>query len=444
MKTRKKNQKGSLCLTCLGLLLFLSCASTGSYKKVDEAVSRNDYSGSIELLEENKNSLYNSSRDVVLYNLDKGMLSHYAELHEDSSRLLQDAEAAIEEAYTKSVTQELGSYLFNDNTRDYPGEDYEDLYTNVFNALNYYHRGMPESAMVEIRRMNEKLRFLSTKYDLITSELQQKAIEDKVDNIPSNPDAPTGFSDSALARYLGMLFYRSSGLYDDARIDNEGIRIAFANAPAVYKYPPPSSIAGELNIPRGMARLNVISFTGLSPVKQSKVMRIPIPGGRWAKIALPEMVSRQSEVSRVEIVISNGERLNLELLEDIDAVARETFKARRNIIYLKTVMRAMVKAISSSVMGAAADEVGGEVGLALAVLSIATQVGAEVTEQADLRVSRYFPARAHVTGINLEPGRYSLSVVYYGKSGRQIAADHYTDIDVRENALNLIESYHLK
>jgi hypothetical protein len=303
---------------------------------------------------------------------------------------------------------------------------------------------MIESAMVEIRRMSEKLAFLSTRYDLIVSGLQKKAIEDKLENIPSNPEAPVNFSDSALARYMGMLFYRSSGMEDSARIDSEMLKVAFANAPYIYSFPPPSSLAEELDIPQGMARLNIIAFSGLSPIKESYVLRIPIPGPRWAKIALPEMVSRPSEVARIELVFGSGERFNLELLEDIESVAMETFKTRKNVIYLKTVLRAMIKAIGSSVLGIAAGENEGNTRAILQLLSIFTQVAAEVSEEADLRVSRYFPARAHVTGINLEPGTYSFDIVYYNRAGRQIAVENYRDVLVRENALNLIESFHLK
>jgi len=427
----------------LFFLNFLSCANTRYFARLDDEVGRNNFSGAIEQLEKNKSSLY-SNRNNILYYLDKGMLSHFAELHTDSSKLLENAETAIEAAYTKSITQEIGSYLVNDNIRDYPGEDYEDVYINVFNSLNYYHRGMIESAMVEIRKMNEKLEFLSTKYDLIVSGLQKKAIEDKLENIPSNPDAPVNFSDSALARYMGMLFYRSSGLEDSARIDSEMLKVAFTNAPQIYTFPPPSSLAGELDIPRGMARLNIIAFSGLSPIKESNVMRILIPGPRWIKISLPVMVSRPSEVSRIELVFDNSERFSLELLEDIEKVAIETFRTRQNVIYLKSVIRAMIKAIGSSVLGIAAGENEGNTRAILQLLSLFTQISAEVTEEADLRISRYFPARAYVGGINLDPGTYSFDVVYYNRSGKQIAVEQYRDILIRENALNLIQSFHLK
>jgi len=427
--------------------LLWSCAG-GSFAVLDNELERsghNDsagYANSVKTLEKNKSSLYKSG-DKILYYLDKGMLQHYARQYAESSKSLQEGERAVEEAYTKSITREISTYLVNDNTRDYGGEDYEDIYINVFNALNYYHRGDQEGAMVEIRKMNNKLRYLAVKYDAAITGLQRKAIEDGTP-LPQNPNARTQFSDSALARYLGMLFHRGAGQYDDARIDRDLLLAAFANYPSIYTNSIPESLSGEMEIPDGMARLNALAFAGLSPVKQENIVRIPLPDFRWIKIALPEMVSRPSETHRIELVLDDGRRFRLELLEDMDAVAKETFKSRQQLIYIKTVLRATVKSASSSVMNAAAKEVDGVGGLILGLSSIAAQAYAEVSEQADLRVSRYFPARAYVTGINLPPGRYSFKINYYNRSGKEIASIRYDDMNIRENTLNLVQAVYLK
>jgi hypothetical protein len=426
----------------LPVLLFFSCAGAGSFSKIDSAIDRGNYPGGIAFLDSEKGRLY-SSRDNVLYYLDKGMLNHYAGWYTDSSQLLESGERAIESAFTKSITLELSSYLLNDNTREYPGEDYEDIYINIFNALNYYHRNEIDEALVEIRRMNNKIQYLSTKYGLVLSNLQKKALEESA-QIPPNPNGDSKFTDSALARYLGMLFYRGTGRYDDARIDRDGLRVAFANSPAVYPQPVPASIADELEISEGMARLNVLAFSGLSPVKQQEDMRIPISLSRWVKISLPYMVKRRSEVKSIEVILDDGRRFNLELLEDMEAVARETFNVRKNVIYLKTVIRAVLKGATSSALEVAADETGGDTGLILSLLSFITQIFADVSEQADLRISRYFPGKAWVGGISLEPGIHSFNVNYYGNSGKTIASFRYENMDIGAEILNLAEAVCLK
>jgi hypothetical protein len=291
--------------------------------------------------------------------------------------------------------------------------------------------------------MSNKLQYLSLKYGAIITDLQKKALEEKL-SVPPNKDAPSQFSDSALARYMGMLFYREAGRWDDARIDGDRLRVAFANSPGVYRHPEPSSLGGELNIPGGMARLNVIAFGGLSPIKVEETLRIPIPPARYIKIALPKMVSRPSEIRRIEVALDKGERFTLELLEDIEAVARETYKIKEQVIYLKTIIRASIKGVTSSVLDAAAADRDDGAGLILGILSLGAQVYAEASEQADLRLTRYFPGKAYVGGINLAPGVYSFSVTYYGQSGNPLAVFRYEDVPVRENRLNLTEAVCLR
>ena len=434
---------GSGLLLCLGLLVVSCATKAEAFKDIDKAVHDWEFQKAADALrtaQEQKKPLY-SEKDSILLFLDKGMLEHYARNYAESAKDLQEAERLIAEAYTKSVTQEVGSYMVNDNTRDYPGEDYEDIYINAFNALNYYFEENMEGAMVEIRRMNEKLKALATKYDVELSEVQKKALEDGASEVPPGESTLTKFNDSALARYLGMLFYRGIGQPDDARIDRDWLLAAMANAPNVYSNPVPKSISEELDVPRGMARLNVIAFSGLSPLKQEEVTRIMLPvGGTQIKITVPIMVRRPSEVASIKITVDGKEIAELELLEDIEAVAIETFRSRAHLIYTKTVLRATVKAAVAAASQVAGENVGGNVGLALQVFSLGAKIFNEASEQADIRISRYFPGKAYVTGVNLTPGTHSIKILFYNRAGRVIAETGSFDYDVEEGKLNLIKT----
>jgi hypothetical protein len=427
-------------LPAFAAAVLISCASA-PFELVDEALGRAHYQESSEMLEKNRRKLYGG--DTILYYLDKGMLAHYAGLYEESSGLLEAGDRAIEEAYTKSVLQTAGIYLLNDTVQDYSGEDYEDIYTNSFNALNYYHRGNLEDALVEIRRMNNKILKLADKYGVVMSELQKKAMDESLP-VPPSAQAPSAFNDSALARYLGMLFYRGSGYADDARIDGEHLRLAFANSPALYPHPLPSSLEGELDIPPGMARFNFLAFAGLSPVKKANTVRLPISQSSYVKISLPELVYRPSAVERIEVVFDDGQRVTLELLENIQTVAGETFKAREGIIYLRSIIRASAKGASSAVLDSMAEDSEGGTAAIYGLLGLGAQIFAEVSEKADLRISRYFPGRAYVGGINLSPGHYSFDVTCYGPSGKTVASFRYEDVPALENQLNLTEVICLK
>ena len=210
------------------LCAFLSCAGgPGVYAKIDENVRTGSYHHALASLDNEKGSarkiIYTSKNRILLF-LDRGMIKHYAGMYTESSRDLETAERLIEEAFTKSITQEIGSYLANDNVKDYSGEDYEDLYINVFNSLNYYHNNDLEGALVEIRRLNEKLLHLSDKYE----RAKTKVLDSNQQVDPGQlPIEASRFSNSALARYLGILFYRGTGRMDSVRIDYENLLRAY-------------------------------------------------------------------------------------------------------------------------------------------------------------------------------------------------------------------------
>jgi hypothetical protein len=388
---------------CLAAFFVLSCAGADIYGEIDPALEAAAFS-QVHIAPGSAQKPVYTNREAVLFHLDQGMVGHYAGFWEESSKDLEIGERLIEEAFTKSISQAIASYIVNDTVRDYPGEDYEDLYINVFNALNYYHRDDLEGAMVEIRRVNEKLLVLSDKYETAKAKVLNSHGElGSVDYVRE----ASGFSNSALARYLGVLFYRGGGQSDDARIDMEELKAAYNLAPNVYANPLPSSLDEELSVPRGKGRLNVIAFTGLSPIKEEENIVIPLPypaPNNWARIALPRMVIRPSLIQGVEIALDSGEKFELEALENMSAVAEETFKSRHSLVVLKSIARTVLKATASAGIARAVDEKaegwGGLIGLLGRVVS-------EATEKADTRTSRYFPACAFVGGINLEPGIYS-------------------------------------
>ncbi len=421
-----------------------SCASVEHHKGPDASFGAGDYQAALKQTRAQKGKGYRD-KDAVLFNLDVGMLSHYAGDFAESSKRLGEAERGIEAAFTRSVTQEVSSYLVNDSTREYAGEDYEDIYLNVFNSLNYYRAGSLDGALVEIRRIDNKLKHLSSKYGVATTNAQRAALE-KNRNVPYDADAHSAkFANSALARYLGMLFYRADGLYDDARIDRDQIKLAFANHKHVYGFPVPSSLDEELSVPRGMGRINVIGFSGKGPLKTEKVDRIFLKGDKWVKIALPVMTKRPSAVARVDVILDDGRRFDLEVIEDLAAVATETFKAKAGFIYFKTIIRSIAKTTTSMALEKSSKKTkNSDNALLLGLLSLGTQIYAEASEQADLRISRYFPGKAHVGGFTVEPGTYSFTVRYFNGANRLIESVRFESVEVRPDRLSLSEAVCVK
>ena len=280
-------------LPLLLAVLFLCSCATADFSNVDATVVRGDYSAVRRAIDAQKDSLY-SDTDKVLYNLDAGLLSHYSGDWNQSNKNFSEAEGLIEEYYSKSISQGVSSYFVNDLVVVYAGEDYEDIYTNFFMALNYIHLGKFEDAMVEIRRFDNKQKLLTTKY-----ASQMEYAENELGSGYSN--VALQFQNSAAARYLSMLLYRANGQPDSAEVDRKLLLRAFSEQPSLYDFSVPSCVNDELSVPKGKARLNFVAFTGQAPIKIEDVERYDVGDGVYCKIALPLMVDRGSSVSSISV-----------------------------------------------------------------------------------------------------------------------------------------------
>ncbi|HQB97299.1 MAG TPA: hypothetical protein PKZ46_00100, partial [Candidatus Cloacimonadota bacterium] len=148
----------------LAFVLTSCAANINSYKtrkEIDRAITSRDIPSALRIVE--RKGMYRNKERLLFY-LDAGMLHHIHGNWQQSNELLTLAEETIEELYTKSVARAASSMLLNDNSLEYSGEDYEDIYINVFKALNYIELGDPDAAMVEVRRVDEKLGYLEQKY----------------------------------------------------------------------------------------------------------------------------------------------------------------------------------------------------------------------------------------------------------------------------------------
>jgi len=453
----------------LVILFALSCASTKSSKNqfigINEKLISRDYQGALKQIEAAKDKFY-KEKEKALYYVDAGMLHHYNGDFEQSNTLLSKAETAFDELYTKSLGRGAASMLLNDNVLEYSGEDYEDVYLNVFKALNYVELNKFDDAFVEIRKINGKLSLLEQKHKKMAK--QYNSSKDKKKNFETGKNK---FHNSALGRYLSMLLYRAEGKMDDARIDKEKIDEAWQLQSHIYNFSKPS-LNSYLNR-SDKAKINIISFTGRSPDKKANTLYIHTeknllvigttkenPHGKqsletldlipWKdmkkgyhfKFQLPFMKTRKSNIGRIEVIIDDNIAIDLQQIEDIERVALETFKIKEPIIYLKTITRTIIKGlfaakrkqemkkkIDNKLLGFAA--------------RLATDALVDATENADLRIARFFPAKTSITEIEVTPGIHNIKVKYYSKNGSVLFVDDIGDKNVSRSGLNLFESFYL-
>jgi hypothetical protein len=468
---------GAMRLICraLGVLAVLAvvggCASMSTQKGhlvgIEPKLQGHDFAGALTQIQNAKASGY-KEKDKILYYLDAGMLCHYNARWGESNELLTQAERAIEEAYTRSIRGAAASMMLNDNALEYPGEDYEDVYLNVFKAINFLRQGQFDSAFVEVRRINDKLNLLEDKYAKIATEYNQSKDKSK-DFKPGRAN----FHNSALARYMSMLMYRAEGRRDDARIDLNKVGDAWRDAAGIYDFPMPSfSMALSLS-PAAYAKLNVMSFYGRSPDKLAKTLYIyPLPDsitimtteqtdakktdmtalevipwkignllppGSAMKFQIPYMKMRGSQVGRVVLYLNGYPVRDLDRMESIENVALETFKIKEPLIFLKTITRSIAKTI---IKVKAVEELkkhkdGQMVPTFLVDLAVAA------TENADLRIAQFFPAVAAISEIEVPVGPHRATVVYFDRAGNRLYQDELGTVQVTAGGVNLLHSCYL-
>ncbi|MEI6891958.1 MAG: hypothetical protein V5783_07280 [Pontiella sp.] len=451
-------------------VILTGCASLRTnktqYAGVDVMLAKADYPAALVQIEAAKEKTYRF-KDRVIYYLDTGMLYHWNGEYEKSNKQLEQAERAIAENFTKSLTRSAGTLILNDNVQDYAGEDYEDIYLNAFKALNYLALGENDSAFVEVRRINNKLLQLESKYDHVAEQMN-KAEEAHEEFRPGK----SYFQESALGRYLSMLLYRNDYKWDDVRIDLEKISKGWKLQPDIYTFDLPDFAKETERISPPTARLNIIAFSGIAPDKKAATFHIytekdliilagtsenylgkqnlsglavlpwfGVEPGYNFKFQLPSMHKRPSKVDRIEVVVRDADPQDLQPLESLENVAMETFGVRKPIIYMKTLTRAVVKGLATQT---ATQQVTNNLGSGLAFFTrVATTVLVNKTENADLRMSRFFPATASINELHLKEGLYDIRVNYYSKSGTLLHSDKREQISVKAGTLNLLQSAYL-
>jgi len=456
-------------------LVFVSCVTStrnAVFVKADAGVVARNYESVAKILDGPDTKSYYNEKDQVLRNLDVGLLYHLAGNPAESLRRLDLAERLIDENYTKSISNAAASFLLNDYQLEYFGEVYEDLYINLFKALDYMRLGKTDGAYVEIRRVSDKLNLLEDKYGRMASGMNSSPSSKGVVQA-----GKTEFRNSALARYLSMLLYRADGRPDDAAIDQRQIQAAFSSQPSLYNFPIPAAVSPPV-VP-GKARLNIVAFAGKSPVKRANNLRINtlknliivsvqkedsrgqlqfaqlapisfpgVAGGYNFKAELPEMLLQPSQVARIAVLVDGVPAGELALIEKIDSIALETHKLTETPIFFKTVLRTVTKGILTKTAKDQANRAASQAGELVGILAFAGGIAADLlvdaSEQADLRTARYFPGQAYVGELAVEPGEHTVTVEYFSRAGALLYQEFFPRKNYLENGLNLVSSFNLE
>ena len=443
-------------LLVLTLFLLTSCASLSTqvkhYDNIDKSFSSRNYKKAITEIEKARKEGKYEKKDRVLYYFDMGTALHNAGEYKESNKYLTQAEQAIEENFTKSISKIATSMILNDNILDYPGEDYEDIFINILMALNYIHLDNLEDAMVEVKRIDIKLSKLQDKYQNMAKEFGKTKKKTKFK--PGRCD----LRNSSLGSYLSMLLYKAYGKMDEARIDKKRVLAATHRR-----------IENLLNMvlnptKKGKTALYPICFIGKGPVKKPleltlhlipdlDVGRITVPGEENVplffhyegeedlhfKFAVPTIKDRTSRIAGVRVLVDGKLTSKMQPIEDFGKVARTTFEVKKPIIYLRAGLRTFLKTIAGEKTKDKIEKKTSDKKLLGAILKFAVDVTKDYTEQADLRCWRTMTTKAYVGMIELSPGTYDITFEYTDSRGRIIDSEIKPGVKIKKSGLNLIE-----
>ncbi len=421
---------------------IFSCTTSVDFHSVFvQDVKNGNYELVYSTLEESSKEFY-SKHDDVLQMLDLGLLAHYSEFPEVAINYLNQAEKLIEENYSKSITQNISSYILNDNVIDYAGEEYEDIYVNLFKCLTFISIEDYEKAFVEIRRFNNKLKSLSVKYQNQIYKIKEEANFN--DDSYNEENYKIQFYDSVFARYLSMLLYLYEGDIDSAKIDYNFLVSAFNTQKQLYNFSFPKQIEENFYTQKNNVRLNVIAFSGMAPRKKEESISNVYYG---YKVAFPVMYNMTSEVASIKLIAINQStkeiyKKDFEKIECISNIAVDTFKQRQNLIYTKSIARSLIKTTTTAVLGNLKEKNDNE--SIFNLLYYSSMIANQLTEVADIRTSKYFPSSVYASGIDLPEGNYNIIIDYFSSNGTQIFRKVFNDYDVSKNKLNLLEAVCLK
>ena len=427
----------SICIWLAIGVVVVSASGCTTYSSSFAAIERNlaaqQYDAALLDIEQQSSS----KSDRVLYLLNKGMVLRMKRDFVASNQSLEAAKAEMDRLYAASVSENTLSFIVNDATVSYVGDDYEQVLLHLYLALNYLELGQVDEARVEALQLDAKFR-----------ELGEKTDDSK-------------FTENAFSRYLTGMIYEASGEWSDAMIAYRKAYEAYKKYPSDFELAMPTLLKHDLlrvtqqmglsdelakykdefgldqrnkvDSPQWGEMIFVLS-NGLAPIKRETAVPLIDPTtGILARIALPHYESRLNDVVSARITVS-GKQVVTELMEDVDAVARQKLNSRMGAITARSLARAVAKITASKAAQQSALRQNSDDAATMGMLgAFAVQVTALATERADTRSWLTLPADLQLARMSLPAGTYGIRVELWGEGGQVIASTEYPEVVISKS-----------
>ena len=418
----------------LGVLVGGCASYTSRVSSVRDMLRRGDPASALREFEEGA-APDSSGRDRLLFLMEKGNLLRMTGDYRQAEALLLEADLLSDMQRGVDLAEEAGALLTSDASREYRGADFEKVMINYVLASCYASRGELGEAVVECRRVGEKLTVLNDAYS-------HKNV----------------YSDDAFVRYLMGVLFEATGDLDDALV-------AYRNSLRVYEddysehyglQPPERVVRDVLRLCRrlglydlyaeysarypevaepeesaaGSGELVVVIESGRIPERVERDFTA-YSENRVYRVALPAMPEKRVPRQYFDVAASTRSS-RAWIAEDLVGIARRNLEDQATRDLARAIARAAAKAGVSEAGEELMEELTGEeegcvsqgFGALLSVLGAAA-------EQADLRGWLTLPARIHVARLTLPQGRHNVTVT---RRGRRL-----TELDGVEIASGAVE-----
>ncbi len=356
----------------------------------------------------------NVSGDNTLLILDRSMVLQQLEKYPLSSRDLEVADKQIEVLdFDRGTLDDIGKYLFSDDTGPYKAPFYEKLLINTQNMLNYLEVGDLNGARIEARRLAVMQSFISDHEGV-------------------------GASLTGPGSYLAGFIFEKSGQPQEAmRYYDEALQygafeslqpvIVRLGAQSSYRTPrltkvldaasdqPPDPALGEV--------LVVVNY-GRVPEKVPKRVPIGLALTYASGIISPADAARANELAAQGLVtwvnypalaesrpvgparlFIDGRSEPAELALEVDTEAQKAWETARGTL----VASAITRLVARLVAGETTKKVAGG-GLLGAVLSLGAQATLTATDTPDTRSWGTLPARIAIGRVQLPAGTHQVEL----------------------------------
>ncbi len=369
------------------------------------------------------------TRDVLLYELDRGALLHDAQQPAASDALFAQAQQQITDSYTKSATASAGRLVINDLTTPYYAAYYETALTFFYRAMNFLQQNDRTGAAVEARKAAFFLDHL-------------------------RGDKKNGYNDDPFVQYMASLVFELSGELSDARISRTNALNAYQKRGwAVPQFVVPQNW-------KDYGEVIVLHYAGQVPLKKNQTMQVawhrlivladsPVEDGGAVSPEVQNAIRAgvtgsavtlsypvlepQTYVVAGSIVQAGGQRFPMQKMTDIAVLAQEDLQEKLPGIWFRLATRAILRRVAAVQARHAVDGSGhdsksyGSVGW---LAEMAVDLFGAAVEKADTRQWFTLPAEIYMTRAFLTPGTQDIKLLLTDKNGNIIGEHIFEDVNV--------------